>query len=80
MGVNGSRHAPATLPPSRDMEPTTEGAPWASVLLQLCINSKFGLLETINVTNGDLWNEKSRSNRTHFSQDLYVFPDRRRDY
>jgi len=57
MGVNGSRHAPATLPPKRDLEPTTQGARWAPVLLEMCINSKFGLLETINVTNGDLWNE-----------------------
>ena len=44
-------------PRERDMEPTTQEAGWAPVLLELCINSKFSLLETINVTNGDLWNQ-----------------------
>jgi len=44
-------------PRERHTEPTTQEAGWAPVLLELCINSKFGFLEMINVTNGDLWNE-----------------------
>ena len=44
-------------PRERDTEPTTKEAGWAPALLELCINSKFGLLEKINVTSGDLWNE-----------------------
>jgi hypothetical protein len=55
MWENGSRHTPAALLP-RDMKSAKE-AVWAPVLLELCINSKLGLLETTNLTNGDRWKE-----------------------
>ena len=56
----------------RDMDPTAQEAGWAPVLLELCINPKFGLLETINVINGDLWNESHAVIELNFHR-IYMF-------
>jgi len=54
------------------MDPTAQEAGWAPVLLELCINPKFGLLETINVINGDLWNESHAVIELNFHR-IYMF-------
>jgi hypothetical protein len=80
MGVNGSRHAPAALPPRKRHGTHHTRGRVGSCVVRAVLKFKIRLVRNDKCNKWRPVELKSRSNRTHFSQDLYVFPDRRREY